>query len=40
MLSGCEIGDNKYNTNHMNPKMRAHENSKFTTKIIALGERV
>ena len=25
MLSGCEIGDNKYNTNHMNPKMRAHE---------------
>lgn len=25
MLSGCEIGDSKYNTNHMNPKMRAHE---------------
>ena len=25
MLSGCEIGDNKYNTNHINPKMRAHE---------------
>ena len=25
MLSGCEIGDKKYNTNHMHPKMRAHE---------------
>ena len=25
MLSGCEIGDKKYNANHMHPKMRAHE---------------
>ena len=25
MLSGCEIDENKYNINHMNPKTRAQE---------------
>lgn len=40
MLSGCEIGDKKYNANHMHPKMRAHEILNLQEKIIALGERV
>lgn len=36
MLSGCEIGDNKYNTNHMNPKMRAHEILNLQEKLSLL----